>query len=330
MPPIVIAVAGVALVMMLGAGLALLLGGSNRQVAQRMEEFVGGFETAEVFEPERRGRSGPGISDRFDERLVRRDAFDRIRKRIAMADVKLRVSEYVLLQIVAAVALWFAGSVFFDSIIFPILGAIIGLRLPRIYVNFMAGRRLRAFENQLADTLNLWVNALRSGYSVLQGMEAIATELPPPISKEFERVVQEVRLGLSLEQALANIVRRMPSEDLDLIVTAVNIQREVGGNLAEILDIISHTIRERVRIKGEIRTLTSQGRLTGWVVSLLPVGLALVLYSINPEYGSQLIVREAPFVVPGVLPCGWLVIGIGAVMMLFGIMAVRKIVDIEV
>jgi tight adherence protein B len=330
MPPIVIAVAGVALVMMLGAGLALLLGGSNRQVAQRMEEFVTGYETTEVFEGDSAVRAGPGFSDRFDERLVKRDAFDRIRKRIAMADVKLRVSEYVLLQILSAVVLAFLGDLLFDNIIFPILGAILGLRLPRIYVNFMAGRRLRAFENQLADTLNLWVNALRSGYSVLQGMEAIATELPPPISKEFERVVQEVRLGLSLEQALANLVRRMPSEDLDLIVTAVNIQREVGGNLAEILDIISHTIRERVRIKGEIRTLTSQGRLTGWVISLLPIGLALLLYSINPEYGSQLIRNEAPYVVPGILPCGWLVIGIGAIMMIAGILAVRKIVDIEV
>jgi tight adherence protein B len=330
MPPIVIAVAGVALVMMLGAGLALLLGGSNRQVTQRMEEFVTGYETTEVFEGDRPVRAGPGLSDRFDERLVKRDAFDRIRKRIAMADVKLRVSEYVLLQILSAVVLAFLGDLLFDNFIFPILGAILGLRLPRIYVNFMAGRRLRAFENQLADTLNLWVNALRSGYSVLQGMEAIATELPPPISKEFERVVQEVRLGLSLEQALANLVRRMPSEDLDLIVTAVNIQREVGGNLAEILDIISHTIRERVRIKGEIRTLTSQGRLTGWVISLLPIGLALLLYSINPEYGSQLIRNEAPYVVPGILPCGWLVIGVGVIMMIAGILAVRKIVDIEV
>src|SRR5690606_32429750 len=151
----------------------------------------------------------------------------------------------------------------------------------------MANRRLHAFENQLSDTLNLWVNALRSGYSVLQGMEAIATELPPPISREFERVVQEVRLGLSLEQALANLVRRMPSEDLDLIVTAINIQREVGGNLAEILDIISHTIRERVRMKGEIRTLTSQGRLTGWVIGLLPLILAFLVYSINPRYGDR-------------------------------------------
>lgn len=330
MDPIFIAVAGVALFMVVGAGVALLLGGGNREVTQRMEDFVTGYETTEDFEPTEALRSRPGFSDRFDERLVRRDSFDRIRKRIARADVKLRVSEYILLQILAAIVLAFLANIFFDSFIFPILGAILGLRLPRMYINFMATRRLRAFENQLGDTLNLWVNALRSGYSVLQGMEAIATELPPPISREFERVVQEVRLGLSLEQALANLVRRMPSDDLDLIVTAVNIQREVGGNLAEILDIISHTIRERVRIKGEIRSLTAQGRLSGWVISLLPIGLALILYSINPEYGGQLIVNEAPYIIQGVLPCGWLVVGTGLLMMGIGILAVRKIVDVEI
>lgn len=330
MNPLILVAAGIGIIMFLGAGFALLVGG-NRQVDQRVEDFVTGYgnefyvpaeETAEV--------AGPGLSDRLDNRLAKRDFFDRIRKRIAMADVKLRVSEYIGLQILAAIVLFFAARFFFGSPILAIIGAIVGLRVPRMYIGYMANRRLRSFENQLADTLNLWVNALRSGYSVLQGMEAIATELPPPVSKEFERVVQEVRLGLSLEQALANLVRRMPSDDLDLIVTAVNIQREVGGNLAEILDIISHTIRERVRIKGEIRTLTAQGRLTGWVISLLPVGLALVLYSINPEYGGQMMRKEAPFIIENVFPCGWLVIGLGLMMMGFGVLAINKIVDIEV
>jgi tight adherence protein B len=271
------------------------------------------------------------MADRLDEALSERGRFDSVRRRIAMADVKLRVSEYIVLQLVAAVLL---GAVANYILRFPtwavVIAFLFGLYVPRIYIGYAANRRLRTFENQLSDTLNLWVNALRSGYSVLQGMESIATELPPPVSKEFERVVQEVRLGLSLSQALGNMLRRMPSEDLDLIITAVNIQREVGGNLAEILDIISYTIRERVRIKGEIRTLTAQGRLTGWIISLLPVFLGIVLYSINPEYGSQLVVKESPFIITGVLPCGWLVLGTGAVMIFLGILAIRKIVDIEV
>ena len=316
--------------MMFGAGLALLAGG-NRTVDERMEQFVGGYDL-EIFEPEEveSQRSSPDVADRLDKVLSSRDFFEPIRKRIAMADLKLRVSEYMALQFIVAIVLMAVSYFLGAHPIVVVALFVVGLRVPKIYVNFMANRRLNKFEEQLGDTLNLWVNAIRSGYSVLQGMEAIATELPPPVSQEFERVVQEVRLGLSLEQALNHMLRRMPSDDLDLIVTAVNIQREVGGNLAEILDIISHTIRERVRIKGEIRTLTAQGRLTGWVISLLPIGLGLALYSINPQYGGQLFVREAPWAWPNVLPCGWLVVGLGVLMMLMGMIAVRKIVDIEV
>lgn len=329
MTPWLLLIGGIALLMMFGAGIALLSGGRG-EVDERMQQFVGGAE-AEVIDPAQLRAERPDMAERLDEALSRRGYFEPIRKRISRADVKLRVSEYVVLQMLSAVALGAISYLVFDlSIVIAILLFLFGLRIPRIYVDYAANRRLRTYESQLGDTLNLWVNSLRSGYSVLQGMEAIATELPASISEEFERVVQEVRLGLSLEQALDNMLRRVPSEDLDLIITAVNIQREVGGNLAEILDIISHTIRERVRIKGEIRTLTAQGRLTGWIISLLPIGLGVVLYTINPEYGSQLIVKESPFIIPNVLPCGWLVLGIGAFMIFLGIMAVRKIVDIEV
>ncbi|MFW5941579.1 MAG: type II secretion system F family protein [Chloroflexota bacterium] len=329
MSPLILLAVGIALLMMFGAGIALLTGGRG-EVDERMQQFVVGGEV-EALDAEEYDVPRPDMADRLDEALSERGFFEPIRKRIAMADLKLRVSEYIILQVLAAFVLaGVAHFVFSLSIVVVAILFIVGLRVPRMYIGYAANKRLQAFENQLSDTLNLWVNALRSGYSVLQGMEAIATELPPPVSREFERVVQEVRLGLGLPQALANMLRRVPSEDLDLIITAVNIQREVGGNLAEILDVISHTIRERVRIKGEIRTLTAQGRLTGWIISLLPVGLGVMLYSINPEYGSQLIVKEEPFIIPGVLPCGWLVLGVGGFMILMGALAVRKIVDIEV
>jgi len=201
--------------------------------------------------------------------------------------------------------------------------------VPRIYLSAAARRRLFKFEDQLSDTLNLWVNALRSGYSVLSAMESIATEVPEPVSSEFERVVQEVRLGLSLEEALANMLKRIPSDDLDLVITAINVQRAVGGNLAEILDTISHTIRERVRIKGEIRTLTAQGRMSGWIISLLPIGLSGILFALNPDYMGSLWAVDEPILF-GVLPCGWLIIAIGLIAMLLGVVAIRKIVDIEV
>ncbi len=128
-------------------------------------------------------------------------------------------------------------------------------------------KRLQRFEGQLADMLNLMVNGLRAGYSTMQAMESVSKELPSPISDEFRRVVQEMQIGLSMMESLGNLLRRIPSPDLDLVITALNVQRDVGGNLAEILDTISYTIRERVRIKGEIRVLISQVLYSGRFLS---------------------------------------------------------------
>lgn len=329
MPIWMLVLGGFAFLMMVGAGIALIAGSNQTSVDERLEQFVATTAVEIPEEVEERDR-GPDMADRLDKLLSGQSFFGKIREMIARADIKLRVSEYIILLVISAFAVGGLAYLFFDgNIILTIVGFLFGLRVPRMYINFAAGRRVRKFNDQLGDTLNLWVNALRSGYSVLQGMETIATELPPPVSREFERVVQEVRLGLNLNQALANMYRRVPSEDLDLVITAVNIQREVGGNLAEVLDSISFTIRERVRIKGEIRTLTAQGRISGWIISLLPIALGGILFAINPEYVSELWVREDPFLLPGI-PCGWLVMGIGVFMIGLGAMAIRKIVDIEV
>ncbi len=333
MSPLIIILGVVGFLFIFGAGVAIVVGGNRGNVDERLEQFVG--STGTLLEPITADEpepviEGPDIADRVDTLLSGRSFFEPLRVQISRADVKLRVTEYLVLvglsTVFVPIILYF---VFKQSILIGVIGIFVGWRLPRIYINMAANRRIQAFNNQLSDTLNLWVNALRSGYSVLQAMETIATELPPPVSKEFERVVQEVRLGLSLDQALANMLRRVPSEDLDLIITAVNIQREVGGNLAEILDTISHTIRERVRIKGEIRTLTAQGRISGWIISLLPIGLGMILYFINTEYVEQLWIREEPFII-GTIPCGWLVLGIGGFAIILGALAIRKVVDIEV
>ncbi|MCL4867920.1 MAG: type II secretion system F family protein [Anaerolineae bacterium] len=315
--------------MLVGATVAFITSGNQRVVDERLEQFVGTVTAEEIEEAVAVAASRPDMADRLDRAIAGRGFTGRIRQRIAEADLKLRVAEYIGLQVVFGVLGGVLTWVFFTPSLSP-LGFLFGLRIPKIYATRAAARRLIKFDGQLSDTLNLWVNSLRSGYSVLQGMEAIATEMAPPVSKEFERVVQEVRLGLTLSQALDNMYRRVPSEDLDLVNTAINIQREVGGNLAEILDIISFTIRERVRIKGEIRTLTAQQRASGWIISLLPVALAGVLYLINREYISELFVRERPFIIQDVFPCGWLIIGITLVMIFIGLQAIRKIVDIEV
>ena len=174
---------------------------------------------------------------------------------------------------------------------------------PRAFTSSrITSSRLNRFENQLPDTLGLWVNALRSGYSVLQSMEAIARDAPEPTATEFKRVVQEVQLASTWKTRLSTCSTASKVKTSTSSITAVNIQREVGGNLAEILDVISHTIRERIKLKGEIRVLTAQGRITGYLISVLPIILALFLYTINPGYMGNLFENRI---------CGWPMLGIG-------------------
>jgi tight adherence protein B len=210
---------------------------------------------------------------------------DRIARELARADIKLKVAEYFALILISVVFVgliaWFIGNRYPVS---ALMGMVGGAFIPRFYVRSQQRQRLRKFNDQLPDMLNLMVNGLRAGYSTMQAMEAISKELPSPINDEFRRVVQEIQIGIPMENALDNLLRRIPSDDLDFVITAINVQREVGGNLSEILDTISFTIRERVRIKGEVRVLTSQVRTSGTVLSLIPFFLVTILWFLNPEY----------------------------------------------
>ena len=171
----------------------------------------------------------------------------------------------------------------------------------------------------MGDTITLAANSLRSGYSLLQSMELIAREAPAPMGDEFQRVIREVSLGLATREALSNMLRRVPSDDLDLLITAINIQSEVGGNLATILDNIGHTIRERVRIKGEIRVLVAQQQYSGYIISGLPLALAGILMLIAPSFMTKMLVW--PWICMPI--CGLILIGLG-------FWAIMKIVNIDI
>ena len=237
------------------------------------------------------------------------------------ADVKLTPSEFILITLglmIAGVALgFFLGR---GNLIFILAGAAVGYYLPRFQVKRLQNKRLADFNGQLGDTLIMLSNSLRSGYSLLQSMEAVSKELPPPMSIEFTRVVREIGLGLNNEEALGHLLQRIKSEDLDLVITAINIQHEVGGNLAEILDTIATTIRERVRIKGQIRSLTAQQRASGTLVSILPVAVGGFLFILNPQYIGRLFEE----------PCGWAMVGVSGAMIVTGYLIIQRIVAIEV
>jgi tight adherence protein B len=203
----------------------------------------------------------------------------------------------------------------------------LGLYAPRFYLKRRQANRLKAFGDQLPDTITLLANSLRAGSSFLQGIELVTREARPPISEEFERVVREMQLGLALQPALNNLVRRVASEDVELMVTAIQIQSQVGGNLATVLDAIAFTIRERRRIQGEIQTLTAMQRYSGYVITLLPIGLAGLLFLISPQYINVML--EKPPEMLG-LPMGVVFFLVGLISMGIGYVFIRRIVDIKV
>jgi tight adherence protein B len=305
----------------------VLLDRRRTVVEERLGQITQSGQIIAAPAAEAAGPRSSTLSTLVNQALVGRGFGERIQRDLARADVKLNVAEYLALHIILALGGFVIGYILGHGLFLAVIFAIGAFFIPRIYVGQQQSARLRNFDGQLGDMLNLVVNGLRAGYSSMQALESVSRELPPPISVEFHRVVQEIQLGLPQEGALANLTRRVPSADLDFVVTAINVQREVGGNLAEILDNISYTIRERVRIRGEISTLTAQGQITAWVISLLPIGLALLLFVLNRSY--MLNFFGPPFVF-GLPVCGLAMLVAALIMIGTGFAIVQKIVDIEI
>jgi len=337
-------VGSLTLIVAAAAGLAILLiflgiaaGGRGSGLTSRLERYAAGPKA----EAEKKASQGP-ISDllansaalaNLNRVVEQRDFGANIQRELARADLRLKVSEYLMIW--AGLTAGVPAAMFIASPILPtlgnpialVVGGIVGFFLPRLWVGHRKGARLKAFNSRLSDTIMLIANALRAGSSFLQAIEMVVRETQPPVSTEFGRVIREVNLGLPFDDALANMVRRVRSDDLELMATAITIQHQVGGNLAEILDSIAYTIRERVRIKGEIRTLTAQQRMSGYVVGFLPIGLAGSLFVIAPGFMDPMFLKP-----PDVLglPLGLVILFFGGFFMFLGFMAIRKIVDIEV
>lgn len=310
-------------VILLIVGVVVSSGSERALVEKRLGQYIQGEKSEEERQAER-----SALTDWVNKRVEKSSSGDRIARSLARADLKLKVAEYFALIVISTLGLgiigWLLGGAGFTvtSFISFTIGAIAGFILPSVYVRRQQSKRLQKFGEQLSDMLNLMVNGLRAGYSTMQAMEAISKELPSPISDEFRRVVQEMQLGVPMHVAMDNLHRRIPSEDLDFVITAINVQREVGGNLSEILDTISFTIRERVRIKGEIRVLTAQVRTSGTAMALIPIFLAIFLWFMNREYMMSFF-KMGPL-------CGFGALGCAGGLIISGYFLMMRIADIEV
>jgi tight adherence protein B len=296
---------------------------TSEQLGERLERYTS--RDYQPNSPDLSRRKPPGrLAQAVDRAVAERSFTGNIRTDLARADLRLTVGEWLVARVMfvvmgTAMGLFLGRMTDGLVLLVAIVGAVVGFFGPSIYLKMRIKGRVKKFVNQLGDTITLMANSLRAGYSLLQTMEMVAKETPPPIADEFQRVVHEVGLGINQQEAMAHLLRRIPSDDLDLLISAINIQHEVGGNLSQILDIIGHTIRERVRIKGEIGVLTAQQTISGYVISALPAVLGLVIFMIAPSYIMRM------FAFP------WICMPIGsAIMIIAGFFTMKKITAIEV
>lgn len=238
------------------------------------------------------------ISDQVNAKLGRLSMAARLERQLASADIKISAGEFLMIRFGLVITLLLLGWVISGYLAGGLLLCIFGWVAPGMYLKQAQAKRARDFATQLPDMLNLLVGSLRAGYGLLHACNVVKDEMPSPISTEFSRVIKEVSLGFSINSALDHMVDRLNDEDLSLIVTSIHVQNEVGGSLADVLDSISGTIRERIKIKGQIRVMTSQQRATGWLLTGLPFATGTFLMMINPEYMMEMFKPGWPLLIP--------------------------------
>ena len=236
------------------------------------------------------------------------------------AHLMIKPTEYLLISLIAALGLFAALRLATANIFLAIFGAVVGFMAPKLFIVKAQNKRKQALNNQLPEFLNILSNALRAGLSFNQAINTASEEMSDPIRWEFKKVLRDTSLGRPLDEALIEMVDRTGDEDMEMFVSAVIIQRQVGGNLSEVLDMIANTIRERVKLKGEIRTLTAQNKMSAMIIGILPLAIALILSVLNPEYLKPLYTN----------PLGIALVVVALVMMGIGALFLKKVTTLEV
>ncbi|KGK89822.1 hypothetical protein DP73_09320 [Desulfosporosinus sp. HMP52] len=239
---------------------------------------------------------------------------------LIQGNVPLRGAEFLALQWLLVLLFFLTGLILTREIYGALILSVVGWIVPRVWLRSAQKKKRRQFNNQLADALLVLANSLKAGFSLLQAMEMVSQEMSNPISGEFQLALKEMIYGTATETALIHLSERVGSDVLDLLVTAMLIQRQAGGNLAEVLLNIHETIQNRLRVQQEIKTLTAQGRMSGYIIAALPFGIAAVLSIINPNYLSILFANQI----------GMVMLAGGLVSQFIGFIVIRKIVTIEV
>jgi tight adherence protein B len=256
----------------------------------------------------------------FDQILSNLHLYGPLKKLIVQANSKSSPGKVVIRSLGLTVG-GFLGVSFFSSIIaLQAVGGVVGAAAPTLLLRFQRARRLKAFNDALADSIDLMARALRAGHSVSSAIEVVAEQGREPVASEFAMVYQQQNFGLPFRDSLMTMSQRFQSNDLQFVITAMLVQKETGGNLAEILDRTTEVIRERLRIYGEIKTKSAQGRMTGWILSIMPVCMALLLNFVNPGFEKPLFENHT----------GRIMLYAGAGMLVLGSFVINKIVKIEV
>ena len=294
---------------------------TKRAISRRMHYYAGDMDALEGAKDDRT------IAERFMDWL--RESGQQMQKvrqgksldlRMRKAGMTLLGTEFLIVLFLSAAVAFVVAYILLQKLFVACLVAVFVMMMEWVYVLIRIQRREAAFQNQLGDCLTMVANALRAGFSFLQAMDLISKEMEPPISDEFKHVMRDISLGTSMERALEDMDKRVGSADFSLVVTAVLIQQQVGGDLAKILDTISETIQDRIRMRREVHTLTAQGRISGWVLAALPVGMCILLNVISPGYLDPLFKERT----------GQMAIGGAVVLIIIGFIIIQRIVDIEV
>ena len=260
-----------------------------------------------------------GPISRAAQPLLRGQRGGQLQVELNRAGWTIKAAEFAVMRLASAAVLGTLGFLRFGNILVVIAAAALGYMLPSFYLKRRQAKRRQAFEASLGDTVVLMSNGVKAGYSIQQSLASVAESGRPPLAEEIARVIREMSLGLDIEDALQHANVRLASKDFDLVVTAILIHRTVGGNLAEVLDKIAETIRERVRVHGEVRVLTAQARASGYIITALPFAVGIILSIISPGFEGPLFKS----------PLGWGMLVVGMISISIGYAIIRKITDIH-